>query len=65
MRRRRSPFIGGEEGVIWKMVHPLMEGTKPISNRPQDAFNLAGHLRNRLCNVGGRYPTKDGLEMRL
>ena len=24
-------FIGGKEGVIWKMLHPLMEGTKPTS----------------------------------
>ena len=31
MRRRRPPFIGGEEAVFWKMVHPLMEGTKPTS----------------------------------
>jgi hypothetical protein len=31
MRKRESLFIGGEEGVILKMLHPLMEGTKPTS----------------------------------
>ena len=42
------------------MHHPLMEGTKPISNQPQDTLNLAGHLCNRPCNVGGRRPMKIG-----
>jgi len=31
MWRRRPSFIGGKEGIIWKMIHPLMEGTKPTS----------------------------------
>jgi hypothetical protein len=34
------PFIGGEEGVIWNMPHPLMEG----ANHPQNTLNLAVHL---------------------
>ena len=40
-----SLFIGGEEGVIWKMLHPLMEGTKPASkyNEPR---------QNHHTNVG-------------
>ena len=32
--RREPPFIGGEEGVPWKMLHPLMESTKPTSKLP-------------------------------
>jgi hypothetical protein len=32
MRGREPPFIGGEEGALWKMLPPLIEGTKPTSN---------------------------------
>jgi hypothetical protein len=31
--------IGGEEGVIWKMLHPLMEGTKPTSKYVEPGQN--------------------------
>ena len=44
------------------MLPLLMEGTKLTSNQPQDALNLAGHLHNRLCNIGGRRPAKIGPE---
>jgi len=58
MRGREPPFIGGEEGVIWKRPHPLMEG----ANWPQDPLNLARHLCNRHCNVGGKLLAKNGAE---
>jgi hypothetical protein len=61
-RQREPPFIGGEKGVLWKMLPPLMEGTKPTSNWPEDALNLAKHLHNRLCNIGRRWPMKIGPE---
>jgi hypothetical protein len=40
------------------MRHPLMES----ANRPQGTLNLAGHLRNRRYNVGGKRPAKNGAE---
>jgi hypothetical protein len=58
MRGREPRFIGGAEGALWKMLPLLMEGTKLTSNQPQDAVNLAVHLRNRPCNVDGRQPAK-------
>jgi hypothetical protein len=54
--------MGGKEGALWKMLPPLMEGTKPTSNQPQDVVNLAGHLHNYPCNVGGRRLAKIGPE---
>jgi hypothetical protein len=30
-RGREPPFIGGEEGALWKMLPPHIEGTKPTS----------------------------------
>ena len=40
MRRRESLFIGGEEEVTWKMLHPLMEGTKLTSMYDEPGRNL-------------------------
>jgi hypothetical protein len=31
MKGREPPFIDEEEGALWKMISPLMEGTKPPS----------------------------------
>jgi hypothetical protein len=37
---REPPFIGGEEGALWKMLSPHMEGTKLPPNRHQSALSL-------------------------
>ena len=44
MRRREPPFIGGEEGVIWEMPHPLMEGAKPTFGYIESGQNPMNRL---------------------
>jgi hypothetical protein len=61
MRGREPPFIARVEGGLWKMLPPLIEGTKPTSNRCQDALNLAGDLCDRLCKSVRGGPPKMGL----
>ena len=47
-------FIGGEEGVIWKMLHPLMEGTKLTSKYVKPGQNHHTDVRQ-----GGKHqPTE-------
>ena len=48
------PFIGGEEGVICKMIHPLMEGTKLTSRYIEPRL----HQHTDVGQGGKQQPTK-------
>jgi len=55
---REPPFIGGEEGCLWKMFHPHMVSTKP----PCRYVESTRHLVIRLWRGSMNRPSKVGLE---
>jgi hypothetical protein len=61
MRRREPPFIGRGGGGHLKMLHPLMEGTKPNSNDILGMLTLAIPYGTAIAKVVRGSPPKMGL----
>jgi hypothetical protein len=61
MRRREPPFIGGGGAGHLKMLHPLMEGTKPNSNDVLGMLTLAIPYGTAIAKVVRGTPPKMGL----
>jgi hypothetical protein len=57
-RGREPPFIGGEEGALWKMLPPHIEGTKPTST----CIEPRQHLSTNARHGDKLQPTKVGAE---